>query len=41
MDKRTGKKKKQEKKPKVNESTSLFERPPIVLPKQTSTSQKK
>lgn len=41
MDKRTGKKKKQEKKPKPDESTSIFEQPQVILPKSTKTPQKK
>jgi hypothetical protein len=41
MDKRTGKKKKQPKKPKVDESASSTEKSPFATPKQTNTPLKK
>jgi hypothetical protein len=41
MDKRTGKKKKQVKQPKVDETVTSTEKPPAVFPKQTSKPQKK
>jgi hypothetical protein len=41
MDKRTGKKKKQVKQPKVAETISSTAKPPAVFPKQTNKPQKK
>jgi len=41
MDKRTGKKKKQPKKPKMDETTASTEKSPFVTPKQPNTPLKK